>query len=108
MGGLRYFAWGTVDFILSGWPPSMRLIVRKERPHPGAQLRFTDRDELRLIEFVTNTAKASCPTWNYGTAGGLAARIASAPPRTQGCGICRSTASTPTAYGSKSSCSRWI
>lgn len=27
---------------LSSWPKGMRLIVRKERPHPGAQLRFTD------------------------------------------------------------------
>src|SRR6185437_3402351 len=27
---------------LTGWPKGMRLIVRKERPHPGAQLRLTD------------------------------------------------------------------
>lgn len=33
----------------------MRLIVRKERPHPGAQLRFTDADGLRLTAFATNT-----------------------------------------------------
>src|ERR1700749_385595 len=33
----------------------MRLIVRKERPHPGAQLRFTDLDGLRLTCFATNT-----------------------------------------------------
>jgi len=33
---------------LKGWPKGMRLIVRKERPHPGAQLRFTDADGLRL------------------------------------------------------------
>jgi len=26
---------------LTGWPKVLRLIVRKERPHPGAQLRFT-------------------------------------------------------------------
>jgi len=29
---------------LSGWPEGMRVIVRAERPHPGAQLRFTDSD----------------------------------------------------------------
>ncbi len=34
----------------------MRLIVRKERPHPGAQLRITDADGLRLTCFATNTA----------------------------------------------------
>ena len=27
---------------LSSWPAGMRVIVRRERPHPGAQLRFTD------------------------------------------------------------------
>ncbi|MFF4278839.1 IS1380 family transposase [Streptomyces kronopolitis] len=41
--------------ILTGWPKGMRLIVRKERPHPGAQLRFTDADGLRLTAFATNT-----------------------------------------------------
>ncbi|MEU6774722.1 IS1380 family transposase [Streptomyces sp. NPDC046759] len=40
---------------LKGWPKGMRLIVRKERPHPGAQLRFTDADGLRLTAFATNT-----------------------------------------------------
>ncbi|MFD3808598.1 IS1380 family transposase [Streptomyces sp. NPDC058619] len=40
---------------LSSWPKGMRLIARKERPHPGAQLRFTDPDGLRLTCFATNT-----------------------------------------------------
>jgi len=40
---------------VKGWPKGMRLIVRKERPHPGAQLRFTDADGLRLTCFATNT-----------------------------------------------------
>ena len=42
---------------LSGWPPGMRVIVRAERPHPGAQLRFTDVDGLRVTAFVTNTTR---------------------------------------------------
>ncbi len=29
---------------LSSWPEGSRLIVRRERPHPGAQLSFTDHD----------------------------------------------------------------
>lgn len=33
----------------------MRLIVRKERPHPGAQLRLTDAGGMRLTCFATNT-----------------------------------------------------
>ncbi|MCF6526184.1 IS1380 family transposase [Streptomyces sp. JJ36] len=40
---------------LTGWPTGMRLIVRAERPHPGAQLRFTDADGNRLTCFATNT-----------------------------------------------------
>lgn len=33
----------------------MRVIVRRERPHPGAQLRFDDVDGYRLTAFATNT-----------------------------------------------------
>jgi hypothetical protein len=44
-------------FDLSGWPPGMRLIVRKERPHPGAQLRITDLGGMRITAFVTNTRR---------------------------------------------------
>ncbi|MGY2033617.1 IS1380 family transposase [Nocardia gipuzkoensis] len=63
-GQVRPGAWvvevtGLTD--LSGWPPGMRLVVRKERPHPGAQLRFTDRDGLRLTAFVTNTRRGQLP-----------------------------------------------
>jgi hypothetical protein len=39
----------------------MRVIVRKEHPHPGAQLRFTDRDGLRLTAFATNTNRGQLP-----------------------------------------------
>ena len=42
---------------LSDWPPGMRVIVRRERPHPGAQLRVTDIDGNRITCFVTNTGK---------------------------------------------------
>ena len=35
----------------------MRLIVRKERPHPGAQLRVTDVDGHRITAFVTNSTR---------------------------------------------------
>jgi hypothetical protein len=46
-------ATGIID--VTAWPPGMRIIIRKERPHPGAQLRFTDSDGLRLTAFATNT-----------------------------------------------------
>jgi hypothetical protein len=42
---------------LSSWPKWMRVIVRKERPHPGAQLRLTDPDGMRVTAFATNTAR---------------------------------------------------
>ena len=32
-----------------------RVIIRRERPHPGAQLRFGDVDGYRLTAFATNT-----------------------------------------------------
>jgi hypothetical protein len=37
------------------WPPGMRVIARRERPHPGAQLRLTDHDGWRITCFATNT-----------------------------------------------------
>lgn len=40
---------------LNTWPPGMRVIIRKERPHPGAQLRITDVDGNRITAFATNT-----------------------------------------------------
>jgi len=42
---------------LTGWPAGMRVIVRKERPHPGAQLRITDLDGHRITAFATNTTR---------------------------------------------------
>jgi hypothetical protein len=41
---------------LKGWPKGMRVLVRAERPHPGAQLRFTDLYGNRLTAFATNTS----------------------------------------------------
>ncbi|NNG37660.1 IS1380 family transposase, partial [Nakamurella aerolata] len=46
---------GVLD--LAGWPAGMRVLVRAERPHPGAQLRFTDLDGNRLTAFATNTRR---------------------------------------------------
>ncbi len=40
---------------LDAWPVGSRLILRKERPHPGAQLTFTDADGMRITAFLTNT-----------------------------------------------------
>jgi hypothetical protein len=59
-GEVRDGAWvaditGLLD--TGGWPPGMRVIVRKERPHPGAQLRFTDIDGHRFTAFATDAKR---------------------------------------------------
>jgi Transposase DDE domain group 1 len=38
------------------WPPGTRIIARRERPHPGAQLHITDHDGWRITVFATNTS----------------------------------------------------
>lgn len=41
---------------LTGYPAGTRIIVRRERPHPGAQLSLFDQDEgLRHQVFLTDT-----------------------------------------------------
>jgi hypothetical protein len=57
-GQVRPGAWvaeitGMLD--LASWPKGLRVIVRKERPHPGAQLRFTDIGGHRFTCFATST-----------------------------------------------------
>jgi hypothetical protein len=59
-GRARPGAWvaeltGLLD--LAAWPAGMRVIVRRERPHPGAQLRFTDLDGHRFTAFATDARK---------------------------------------------------
>ena len=44
----------TSRFDLSRWPEGTRLICRRERPHPGAQLSFTDHDGHRFTAFITD------------------------------------------------------
>ena len=55
---LRDGAWvaeATGMITLDGWPTGSRLILRKERPHPGAQLSFTDVDGHRITAILTDT-----------------------------------------------------
>ena len=39
---------------LSAWPDGTRMIIRREQPHPGAQLTFTDTDGYRYQVFITD------------------------------------------------------
>lgn len=43
---------------LSRWPEGTRAIARREEPHPGAQLTFTDADGHRFQVFITDLADA--------------------------------------------------
>ncbi len=38
------------------WPEGSRLLCRRERPHPGAQLSFTDHEGHRFQCFITDQA----------------------------------------------------
>jgi hypothetical protein len=56
-GEVRQGAWvaeltDTLD--LGAWPEGARVIVRRERPHPGAQLCFTDHDGHRFLATLTD------------------------------------------------------
>jgi Transposase DDE domain group 1 len=46
---------------VSGWPIGTRMLVRREQPHPGAQLRFTDLDGHRYQLFVTDLPDSDLP-----------------------------------------------
>ena len=55
--GIRDGAWvadvtGMLD--LSTWPEGSKVILRAERPHPGAQLTFTDADGHRITAIITD------------------------------------------------------
>ena len=41
------------------WPAGMRVIARRERPHPGADLRLTDHNGWRITCFATNTPRSA-------------------------------------------------
>jgi hypothetical protein len=56
-GEIREGAWVaeiTGRLNLSGWPAGSRVIVRRERPHPGAQLSFSDYDGHRFLATLTD------------------------------------------------------
>ncbi len=70
-GDIREGAWvaeATAMIDLGSWPEGSRL--RKERPHPGAQLTFTDVDGMRVTALLTDTAPRQVP----GQAAGLELR----------------------------------
>jgi hypothetical protein len=68
-GGIRDGAWvlditGMLD--LSTWPAGAKVIVRAERPHPGAQLMFTDMDGHRITAIITDIPDRVIPSQTAG------------------------------------------
>jgi hypothetical protein len=54
-GDAREGAWvAELPVGLSAWPPGTRAICRRERPHPGAQLSFSDAGGHRFQVILTN------------------------------------------------------
>jgi hypothetical protein len=54
-GELREGAWvAELPVDLSSWPAGTRALCRRERPHPGAQLSFSDADGHRFQVMLTN------------------------------------------------------
>lgn len=106
-GEIRDGAW-TAELdgdVLKGRPRGMRLIVRKERPHPGAQLRFTDADRLRLTCFAANTTDVPIATLELRHRQRARAEDRIRPPGPAGCGTCLSTTPRGTRSGWRSSSS---
>ena len=55
VGGEREGAWvAELPLELSSWPEGTRALCRRERPHPGAQLSFSDADGHRFQVMLTN------------------------------------------------------
>jgi Transposase DDE domain group 1 len=57
-GSEREGAWvaDLAELDLSAWPAGSRAICRRERPHPGAQLSFSDHEGHRFQVLLTNQA----------------------------------------------------
>ena len=107
-GRIRDGAWlaevtGLID--LSAWPPRTRLILRKERPHPGAQLTFADADGDR-VTFITDTPIGAVPGqlagWTCGTGNTPGSRTGSGRPKRPVYGTCPVTPGRPIAPGWRS------
>lgn len=86
-----------------GLPAHRHRRLRKERPRPGAQSRFTDLDGLRRTCFATNTKGGRLADLEDATADGHAARTASEVPAPSACATCPCTTRPRTGSGWRSS-----
>ena len=98
----------TLDLAAGGWPAGTRAICRRERPHPGAQLTFTDADGWRFQVFITDQPDGDLAglELRHRQHARVEDRIRAA--KATGLGTCRSTGGGATPSGSSWCCSRWI
>ena len=102
-GSVRDGAWVTelTDLIpLAAWPEDARLFMRRERPHPGAQLTLFDTAEgFRHTCFITNTDGPTSPPSSSATGDTPEWRTGSGTGRTVVWPTCPSTPSSATRRG---------
>jgi len=67
---------------LSACPEGSRLIVRRERPHPGTQLSFTDYDGYRFQAILTDHTKPTSRPSSAATANAPTSKTAPATTKT--------------------------
>ena len=95
---------GLVD--LSAWGEGMRMIARREDPHPGAQLTFTDVDGHRFQVFVTDLPERDIAYSKRCIADAVRPNDRSATPKTPAWPTCPRRTSRSTPRGSPSCSSR--
>lgn len=87
---------------LDSWPDGTRLICRRERPRPGAQLSFTDLDGHRFQCFSPTSPTRTSPRSRLCTVSTPKSRTASRHSRPAAPGTSRSSPSRQTRHGSSS------
>jgi Transposase DDE domain group 1 len=86
---------------LAGWPTGSRVIVRRERAHPGAQLSFTDHDGHRFQAILTDQpGEITMIERRHRARARVEDHIRN--DRTPACATCRSKTSSTTGSGSRS------
>ena len=84
---------------LSTWPTGSRVIVRRERAHPGAQLSFTDHDGHRFQALLTDHTCPDIQALDCASASARTPKTTSATTKTPALGTCPSATLSTTASG---------
>ena len=84
---------------LSRWGEGTRMIARRELPHPGAQLTFSDVEGYRYQVFITDHQEDDTASSMLSIGAGDAANVGSATPRTPDWPTCPRPASPSTPPG---------